>query len=52
MVHAFNPSIQDEKTGQTLEFEASLVYSEFQDSQDYVAKSCLKTTQTGRQIEY
>ena len=30
---------------QTSEFEASLVYSEFQDSQGYVEKPCLKTKQ-------
>jgi hypothetical protein len=31
---------------QISEFEASLVYSEFQDSQGYTKKPCLKTTTT------
>jgi len=43
VVHPFNPSTQEEVTGrQITEFEASLVYREFQDSQGYTEKPYLK----------
>lgn len=40
-VQALNNSTQETEAGGS-EFEASLVYREFQDSQDYIEKPCLK----------
>lgn len=42
MAHAFNPSTQEVEVEQISEFEGSLVYREFQDSQDYIEKPCLE----------
>lgn len=39
VAHTFNLSIQEADTGRSL----ILVYSKFQDSQDYTVKPCLKT---------
>jgi hypothetical protein len=43
VAHAFNPRTQDSggRGRRISEFEASLVYSEFQDSQGYTEKPCL-----------
>jgi hypothetical protein len=45
VAHTFNPSTQEAEDG---EFEASLagLLSEFQDSQSYREKPCLKKTKT------
>ena len=48
MARAFNVSTWE----QISEFEASLVYSEFQDSQGYTEKACLEKTnkQTNKRV--
>ena len=38
------PVLGRQEAGEVSEFEASLVYSEFQDSQGYTEKPCLKQT--------
>jgi hypothetical protein len=42
VAHAFNPSTQEAEGRWISEFEASLVYREFQDSQGYTEKPCLE----------
>jgi hypothetical protein len=43
VAHAFNPSTQEAEAGVISEFKPSLIYkSEFQDSQGYTEKPCLK----------
>jgi hypothetical protein len=42
VVHVFNLSSWEAEAGGALEFEAS--HNEFQDSQDYTEKPCLKKT--------
>ena len=42
VVHALNLSTWEAEVGDLHAFEASLVYSEFQDIQGYIEKPCLK----------
>ena len=42
VAHAFNPSILEQRQAVPREFEASLVYREFQDNQGYTEKPCLE----------
>jgi hypothetical protein len=46
VIHTFNSSIQEAEEGGSLDAKASLVYKEFQDSQGFTEKPCLKTTTT------
>lgn len=41
VAHTFDPSTQGTETSILYEFEADLVYSEFQASQEYTVRPCL-----------
>ena len=49
VAHAFNPSIWETEAGRFLSSRQPGLQSEFQDSQDYTEKPCLKKTKTNKQ---
>jgi hypothetical protein len=50
VAHAFNPSTQEAEAGGFLSLQPGL-QSEFQDSQGYTEKPCLKNKQTNKQTK-
>ena len=48
--HTFNPSTQEAELGESLNLRLAC-FTEFQDSQDYTERPCLKTKQTNKQIK-